>query len=67
MIHLTEKEKADRYDALQTAFKYIKEIYEDRQSEAQGRYKNADLIGAYNKGLADAYSFIIQDIERWSE
>jgi hypothetical protein len=28
MIHLTEKEKADRFDALQVAIKITKESYE---------------------------------------
>lgn len=67
MIRLTEKEKASRYDALQTTLHYAKERYEDRQSEAEGKYNGGDLIGAYNKGLADAYDYIIQDIERWSK
>jgi len=65
MIRLTEKEKADRYDALQTAFKYTKERYADRKSEAQK--DNSGIIGAYNKGLADAYAYMIEDIERWCE
>lgn len=67
MIHLTEKEKASRYDALQTTLRYAKERYEDRQSEAEGKCNGGDPISAFNKGLADAYGYILQDIERWSE
>lgn len=62
---LTQKEKADRYDSLQTAFKYTKERYEDRRSEAQKLIPG--IIGIYNKGLADAYTCMIEDIERWCE
>lgn len=65
MKHLTDKEKADRYDALQTAFKYTKERYADRRSEAQKPIPG--IIGIYNKGLADAYTYMIEDIERWCD
>ena len=65
LAHLTEKEKASRYDALQTTFKYAIERYQDRQSEAEGHYNGPDPISAYNKGLADAYGFIIKDLEMW--
>lgn len=67
MIRLTEQEKASRYDALQTTFKYAIERYQDRQSEAEGHYKGGDPISAYNKGQADAFGYIIKDLEMWRE
>lgn len=51
MIHLVEKEKADRFDFLQVAFKHTKEMYEKRRKDADQRYRDASVIGAYNKGM----------------
>lgn len=53
MIRLTEKEKADRFDSLQTAFKVAKESYERRRADADNKYRNITLnvLSAYNKGL----------------
>lgn len=65
MIHLTQKEKADRYDSLQTALEYTIKRYKERQKECEGRYGSADVIGAYNKGQADTYKTIIEDMETW--
>lgn len=42
MIHLTEKEKADRFDALQTAFKVTKDNYERLRADCDRRYREAD-------------------------
>jgi len=64
-IHLTEKEKADRFDSLQVAFQHTKEMYEKRRRDADKRYHDASVIGAYNKGLSDGYGYIIDDLERW--
>lgn len=65
MIHLTEKEKADRFDALQAAFQFTKDKYNARQIEAAKRYKGGDVISAYYNGLSDAYIDFIEDLERW--
>lgn len=65
MIRLTEKEKADRFDALQTAFKVSKGYYERMRADADRRYIDAGPIGAYNKGLSDGYGRILDDLERW--
>ena len=67
MIHLTEKEKANRYDSLQVAIKHTKEMYERRRKDADQRYRDATPIGAYNKGLSDGFGYIIDDLERWVE
>lgn len=65
MIHLTEKEKADRFDALQTALKITRDGYIRLRKDADLRYTEASVIGAYNKGLSDGYRRILDDIERW--
>ena len=67
MIHLTEKEKADRYDALQVVIKHTMEMYKKRRKDADKRYREASIIGAYNKGLSDGFGYILDDLERWSE
>ncbi len=65
MRHLTEKEKADCFDALQETFKIARDFYIKLQKDADVRYTEASVIGAYNKGLSDGYKRIIEDIERW--
>lgn len=65
MIKLTQKEKADRFDALQAAFEITKDHYTRRKEESEKKAERTDLIGAYNKGIADTCSGILQDLERW--
>jgi len=65
MITLTEKEKADRFDALQTAFLITQKRYTAQKLDATSKYRDASIIGAYNKGLADAYEQVLDDLERW--
>lgn len=68
MIVLTTKEKADRYDALQMAIKITLEGYRRRRDEHDRQYREAEnvgVIGAYSKGLSDAFSHVIADLERW--
>ena len=65
MIMLTKDEKASRFDALQTAFGITKMLYTERMVSATAKYKDGSIISAYNKGLADAYEQMIEDIERW--
>lgn len=65
MIHLTQKEKADRFDALQMAFQITNEHYLRRKEEADKRTDRTDLIGAYNKGISDTCGSILADLERW--
>lgn len=67
MINLTQKEKADRYDALQMAIKITLEGYRRRRDEHDRQYREAQdvgVIGAYTKGLSDAFSHVITDLER---
>ena len=70
MIVLTKEEKVSRYDALQVALKCTLEGYRRRQKEHERQYNEANelgIIGAYSKGLSDAFSHVIQDLERWSD
>jgi hypothetical protein len=62
---MTEREKADRFDALQAAFRITRDNYIRLREDADLRYTEASVIGAYNKGLADGYGRIIDDLERW--
>ena len=70
MIHLTQKEKADRYDAIQSAIKFMIEVYSHRCEEAKKKYwedEKPGTIAAYRKGTIDTYSAVITDIERWND
>ena len=64
MIKLTKEEKASRYDALQIALNHLKESYQRRRADAEKRYKDATVLGAYNKGLSDGFGYILDDLER---
>lgn len=67
MITLTKSEKASRYDALQAAIRYTLEAYRKRQHECDEHYSayGAGPLGAYSKGMADAYSQAAETLERW--
>ena len=70
MIVLTTKEKADRYDALQLAIKITLEGYRKRAKEHERQYNEAKelgIIGAYSKGLSDAFFHAVNDLERWAD
>ena len=71
MIRLTKDEKSARYDALQTAIRYMAKQYRTSRTECLQRYESygADtgVLGAYNKGMADAYGKMIETLERWGE
>lgn len=66
---MTAREKADRYDALQVAIRYTAEAWRTRRAESLRNYESlgADLriLGAYNKGMADAYERVLATLERW--
>lgn len=69
MINLTKKEKAARYDALQTAIKYTIKAFKRRKTEGMKNYEayGALNIGAYNLGMAQAFGQAIEALERWSD
>lgn len=69
MVVLTNREKASRYDALQAAIRHTVEMYKKRLKNTEKQYKEAvevGVLGAYSKGLADAYASIVGDLERWT-
>lgn len=70
MIHLTKEEKADRFDALQAAICLTLKIYLTRRTECLRNYEaygaDTGILGAYNKGMADAYGQMAEMLERWT-
>ena len=69
-IHLTKEEKAARYDALQSAIRHTKEMYEKRRDSFDKQYKEAQaqgILGAYSKGQSDAFALAADDLSRWIE
>ena len=68
---LTKAEKAARYDALQAAIRYMAKQYRTRRAECLQRYEaygaDTGVLGAYNKGMADAYEVSAEVLERWVE
>lgn len=66
MSKLTNKEKAERYDALQVAIEFQLETCKRREKEARENYNKSalydgiDIIAAYNKGLAIAFDETIK-------
>ena len=68
---LTKAEKAARYDALQVAIRYMAKQYRTRRTECLQRYEaygaDTGVLGAYNKGMADAYEVSVEALERWVE
>ena len=62
MAKLIEREKAARYEALQAAIDIMIDIYKRREQDAKAKYTDATIIGAYNKGLADAYKEIVKTL-----
>ena len=69
MIKLTVQEKAERYDALQTAIKQTIKTYKRRRTEAMKNYQayGALNIGAYNFGTAETYRMVTEVLERWAD
>ena len=69
MIHLAKEEKADRFDALQAAIRFALETYLTRQTECLRNYEaygaDTGILGAYNKGMADAYGQMAEMLGRW--
>lgn len=65
---MNKEEKADRYDALQSAIKHTIESYQRLRKDMDKRYSDAKevgILGAYNKGYADACDMIVDDMGRW--
>ena len=65
MAILTTREKAARYDALQVAIDFTIDTYKRRYNDAEKKYTDATIIGAYNKGMADAYKETLETLRRF--
>ena len=69
MKRLTAKEKAERWDSLQAAIRYTAKAYRTRRDECQKNYEaygaDTGVLGAYNKGMADAFGQVAEMLERW--
>ena len=61
---MTQREKADRYDSLQLAFRFERDVLTERIKELRAQ-EGANILGAYNKGRADGFESVLKDIERW--
>lgn len=70
-MSLTKAEKAARYDALQVAIRYMAKQYRTRRTECLQRYEaygaDSTMLGAYNKGMADAFEVTADVLERWCD
>lgn len=71
MIKLSKEEKASRWDALQAAIRFMAKQYRTRRTECLQKYEaygaDTGVLGAYNKGMADAYGQMIETLERWGD
>ena len=69
MVHLTTKEKADRFDSLQLAIKLAAKRYEDQKKSAEKNLESytteVDAIAGFLKGSAEAYGEFLEDLQRW--
>ena len=70
-VALTKEEKSARWDALQVAIRFTAETYRARRQEQLRNYEaygaDTGILGAYSKGMADAYGLMIETLERWTE
>lgn len=64
---MTDREKINRYDALQAAIKATIGSFEVRKGESDKRAGHNNVIEAYEKGLADAYAVMIETLGRWKD
>lgn len=63
---LTQKEKADRYDALQVAIKQTLKNYQGRAKESRDRADEGNgAIHTLHLGFYEAYREIVEDLKRW--
>lgn len=70
MIRLTQKEKADRFDALQAAINLTIANYAARkrtEEQAAARFNAVENNSLYalHMGEASVYGAVIEDLKRW--
>ena len=60
---MTDDEKIERYKALQMAIRVTVDRYKE---QAKGpKIKSYGLLGIYDRGAADAYLTVANDLEKW--
>ena len=66
--NLTQKEKAERLDALQAAIEHTLKVYRDREKSLMEFYYRSpsSTEGIINYGGSVAYRNVIEDLERWT-
>ncbi|MBR3052856.1 MAG: hypothetical protein IKG59_01865 [Firmicutes bacterium] len=66
-MNLTEKEKASRYDSLQTAIKWTIEQYRKEKTELENDAGKGriPLPAAFNAGKILSITKAIEDMEKW--
>ena len=63
---LTQKEKADRYDALQEAIKHTLKLYKGKAKEHRRKADEGNgVLHVMNLGYYEAYRGVIEDLKRW--
>lgn len=67
-MRLTQREKADRYDSLQTAIGYqLDSLKGMRNASAEASKGDPSNIGAFHLGQKNAFDFMIEILERWND
>lgn len=64
---MTNKEKIERYDALQVAIKQTIKIWEQLKKDAEDKTSetNVEIIKGFEKGLATGYDTSISILKMW--
>lgn len=63
---MTDKQKAEKFDALKIAIQYNVKSYKNRHVESLSKYMTHEgIIKGYDKGQADAYEEFVNVLEAW--
>lgn len=63
---MTDKQKAEKYDALKMAISYNAKVYKNRFTRSLSDYMaHEGIIKGYDKGQADAYEEFVNVLEAW--
>ena len=63
---MTTKEKAERYDALQTAIEFYHKQFSTYRSYANVESMSVGAVGDFYRGKKYAYDEILEVLERWA-
>lgn len=67
---MTQKQKAEKFDALMDSMFDKKKIYYDRMIEANDRLndeRHNEYVMGFNAGMRTVYEIAVQDLERWTK